>query len=105
MIFEQHVTDCDEHEDCTAIVGVQDGTEVWVSHLSSTVHPEHRLNLDYPTALDLRPGGAGKVLRWSLPCDDCMALPGSPWTAESRRELIDLAEARGLRPHGKAKRT
>ena len=49
MAFTQHVVDCRDHEDCTAIVCTdQDGTAVWVSHSTPDDDPAQRINPEVP---------------------------------------------------------
>jgi hypothetical protein len=53
-MFTQHVVDCRDHEDCTAIVCTKDdGSEVWTSHSPKDHAPDERINPDVP-ALDKR---------------------------------------------------
>jgi hypothetical protein len=87
MAFVQRITgDCGEHDGCCVIDCIttepvihhetgkvihQAGAVVWHSHLHAAIHPEHRLNPDYP-AEDHRDGSPipVTVTPW---CDACQA--------------------------------
>lgn len=82
MGFSQRAMVCSEHEGCTVIVGVSDGTEVWWSHMPDDVAPEVRLNVDYPSCDDHRGQGRGP-LSWRLATIDEADRMG--WGQDGRR--------------------
>jgi hypothetical protein len=56
VTFAQHAVTCttEGHGDCVVIIGVQDGVEVWWSHMDAAVAPEARIGPDYPEVEDRR---------------------------------------------------
>lgn len=57
VVYVQHVLDCGEHDDCTAIVCTfgDEGPIVWVSHAPTEDDPAGRINPDV-VAYDRRDG-------------------------------------------------
>ena len=92
MPFAQHAENCADHSNCCVIVGVQDGLEVWRSHLDSTVAPEARINVDHPSVEDRR--GTPTTKQWRLANDAELAALG--WDDEVRRRVAFAAANRGL---------
>jgi hypothetical protein len=90
--FTQTVHDCAEHDNCAVIVGRRGRRVAWESHWSADVHPEHRLNIDYPDATDHR-GRKPRAIGWSLACDECVQR--LRWDEETRHEVAFRAHRAG----------
>lgn len=63
------------HHETGAVIH-EAGAVVWHSHMDAALHPEHRLNPDWPTE-DHRDGSATPVTATPW-CDDCKAHPAFP---------------------------
>lgn len=75
MTYTQHISTCQAHRECTVITCTPDDdpdTVIWHSHLSSAIHPEHRINSGH-AAFDHR-GDYSEPVTWSAPCAQCAPL-------------------------------
>jgi hypothetical protein len=70
------ITTCPVTHHETGQVIHEAGAVVWHSHMDAGIHPEHRLNPDWP-AEDHR-DGSGKPVAVTPWCDACKAHPAYP---------------------------